>query len=70
MQNQRARDLMVAPAISATEATTVAAMADLLMNHRIKRLPILRDGTLVGIVSRADLVHALARTPSAIAEAL
>ncbi len=70
MQNQRARDLMVAPAISATEATTVAAMADMLMNHRIKRLPILRDGTLVGIVSRADLVHALARTPSAIAEAL
>jgi hypothetical protein len=28
--------------------------------HRIKRLPVTRDGRMVGIVSRANLMHALA----------
>ena len=28
--------------------------------HRIKRLPVMRDGQMVGIVSRANLMHALA----------
>jgi CBS domain-containing protein len=36
----------------------------------IKRLPIVRDGKLIGIVSRADVVRAIARTPDEIAEAL
>jgi CBS domain-containing protein len=34
------------------------------MKHGIKRLPILRDGRVVGIVSRSDLVAALARAPA------
>jgi signal-transduction protein with cAMP-binding, CBS, and nucleotidyltransferase domain len=28
--------------------------------HRIKRLPVVRDGRMVGIISRANLLHALA----------
>lgn len=32
----------------------------LMERHRIKRLPVVRDGKLVGIVSRANLLHALA----------
>ncbi|MFI4983200.1 MAG: CBS domain-containing protein, partial [Nevskiales bacterium] len=40
-------------------------IADLLLRHRIKRVPIVRDGSLVGIVSRADLICALARAPEA-----
>jgi CBS domain-containing protein len=70
VENQRAKNLMVGPAITALEDTTVPELADLLVRHHIKRLPILRDGKLVGIVSRADLVRALARTPDAVAEAL
>ena len=69
-ENQRARDLMVSPAITASADATVPELADLLVSNRIKRLPIMRDGKLVGIVSRADLVRALARTPDTIAEAL
>jgi CBS domain-containing protein len=70
VENQRARNLMVGPVITATPDSNIPELADLLVRHRIKRLPILLDGKIVGIVSRADLVRALARTPDAIAEAL
>ncbi len=55
-----ARDLMTKPPVTATESMPVAELARLLEHHRIKRVPIVRDGVLVGIVSRADLVRALA----------
>jgi CBS domain-containing protein len=69
-ENAPARHLMVTPVISAAPDTALPELADLLVRHHIKRLPVLRDGKLVGIVSRADLVRALARTPDAIAEAI
>jgi CBS domain-containing protein len=62
-ERRTARDLMTKTVITAKPSTPLPALADLLMTHRIKRVPILRDGMLVGIVSRADLVKALARTP-------
>ena len=61
LDNRRARDLMTAPAITATEGTSISEIADLLQRHRIKRIPIVRDGKVVGIVSD-DLVRALVRT--------
>jgi CBS domain-containing protein len=35
-------------------------VAALLVHHRIKRVPIIQDGRVVGIVSRANIVEALA----------
>ncbi len=61
LDRHRARDLMSPTVITAAEATSVAELADLLSRHRIKRVPILRDGKLVGIVSRADIVRAVAQ---------
>jgi CBS domain-containing protein len=55
-----ARDLMTRPAVTAGETTPVAELARLLESRRIKRVPIVRDRMLVGVVSRADLVRALA----------
>jgi CBS domain-containing protein len=55
-------DVMTRDVISVTEETTVADIAILLETNRIKRVPVLRDGRLVGIVSRANLVRALAMT--------
>jgi CBS domain-containing protein len=57
---RRARDLMSAPLITVGEETEISEIARLLTAHRIKRVPVLRDGRIVGIVSRADLVRALA----------
>jgi CBS-domain-containing membrane protein len=43
-----------------SEDDSLETVVELMERHRIKRLPVLREGRLVGIVSRADLVHALA----------
>src|ERR1700730_15224166 len=55
-------DVMTRDVLSVTEETPVADIAILLETNRIKRVPVLRDGKLVGIVSRANLVRALAMT--------
>ncbi len=57
-----ARDLMSAPVIAVGEETNLREIAQILTTHRIKRVPVVRDGHIVGIVSRADLVRALAIT--------
>jgi len=58
----KVRDVMTRNVISVTEETALADIAILLETHRIKRVPVLRDGKLVGIVSRANLVRAFAMT--------
>lgn len=55
-----ARDVMSAPVVRVTEATDACEIAALLAQYRIKRVPVVRDGKLVGIVSRADLLRAMA----------
>jgi CBS-domain-containing membrane protein len=59
-----AKDVMTAPAITASEGDTLHSLAALLEEKRIKRVPILRKGKLVGIVSRANLLHGVAAAPS------
>ena len=56
------KDVMTRNVLSVTETTPVADIALLLETNRIKRVPVVRDGKLVGIVSRANLVQALAMT--------
>lgn len=46
--------------ITATEDTSLKEIAAILERHRIKRVPVIRKSELVGIVSRANLVQALA----------
>jgi CBS domain-containing protein len=55
-----AKDVMTRDVISVAETTELADVATLLETKRIKRVPVVRDGQLVGIVSRANLVRALA----------
>jgi CBS domain-containing protein len=57
----RARDVMTRPVVSVTETTDVAEIADLIEKWRIKRVPVVRRGKLVGIVSRRDLVRIVSR---------
>ena len=51
---------MTAPVVTVGEETEMTRLQRLLTAHRIKRVPVLRDGRIVGIVSRADLVRAVA----------
>ena len=55
-----ARDVMTSAVITIGEAATLAEIAKTLERHRIKRVPVLREGKLVGIVSRGNLLQALA----------
>jgi CBS domain-containing protein len=57
---RRVIEIMSRQVISATEDASLGEIATLLERHRIKRIPILRDGKLVGIVSRSNLIQALA----------
>lgn len=57
------RDVMTSPAVSVGRTTSLKEVARLLEKHRIKRVPVLEAGRLVGIVSRADLVRRLATAP-------
>ena len=47
--------------ISVGEETTVEEIAQVMTTHRIKRVPVMRDNAVVGIISRADIVSAIAR---------
>lgn len=51
-----ARDVMTTAVISVTEETNVADVRHLLVDRRIRRVPVLAGGRLVGIVSRSDVV--------------
>ena len=58
-----AADVMVHHVVAAEVDTTLPEIAELMVKHGIKRLPVLRDGRVTGIVSRADVVAAIARAP-------
>jgi CBS domain-containing protein len=53
-------DVMTRRVVTATPDTPVGDVATLLEKHGIKRVPIVKDGKIVGIVSRANLLQALA----------
>lgn len=57
---KKVREMMTKHVVSATEDTPLSEIAALLERKRIKRVPITRDGKVVGVVSRANLIQALA----------
>jgi CBS domain-containing protein len=59
------RSVMSGPVVCVGEDTDAAEIAQLLAAYRIKRVPVVRDGRIVGIVSRADLLRALSTRPAA-----
>lgn len=54
------RDVMTRDVITIADTAGLDEVADLLETKRIKRVPVMRDGKLAGIISRANLVRALA----------
>ena len=56
----RAEDVMTRFVVSVTEGASLAEVADVLDAHRIRQVPVMSDGRVVGMISRADLVRKLA----------
>jgi CBS domain-containing protein len=69
-----AAELMTENVVTATEESTVHELAHLMLSGDINRIPIVRDGRPVGIVTRADILKVFARSDetlvSAVKEAL
>lgn len=57
---KKVSELMTRDVVSATEDTPLWEIAALFERKRIKRVPIVHDGKLVGVVSRSNLIQALA----------
>jgi len=57
---RKAREVMTQPAISVATDAPLAEVVRLMARHRIKRLPVVDKGRLVGLVTRTDLLRAVA----------
>ena len=53
-------DVMTEDVVSVGEDATVEEIATLLAKHRIKRVPVMSNGAIRGMVSRSDIVRAIA----------
>ncbi len=54
-----AGDVMTSPAITVDHTAPIADIAELMVARNVKHLPVVANGKLVGIVSRADVLRAL-----------
>lgn len=54
------KDIMSKNVVGVTDDTPVEKIAGVMTTHKINRLPVMREEKLVGIVSRADIVGAIA----------
>ena len=54
-----AREVMTSPVLTVGEETRADEIAAIMAEHRVKRLPVVRDGKIVGIVRRTDLLRSL-----------
>ncbi|MFM0326514.1 CBS domain-containing protein [Caballeronia glebae] len=55
----KVKDVMSTEVVTVKEDCTVAELAELLERRRIKRVPVMRDGKVVGLISRANLLRAI-----------
>jgi CBS domain-containing protein len=55
----KVREVMTTDVKTVSETASVAEAAQIMSRHGVKRLPVTRDGRVVGIVTRTDLVRAL-----------
>jgi CBS domain-containing protein len=65
-----AGEAMTAPAVTIAQYTSVPEAARIMSERGVNRLPVVKDGKLVGIVTRADLVRAFTRSDDQIATEL
>jgi predicted transcriptional regulator len=59
-QGRKVAEVMTKSPVTVTEDTALAEIADIMEKNNIKRLPVVRGDKLIGIVSRANLLQAVA----------
>lgn len=56
----RASEIMTTDVIAVSGDATVEQVAAMMVNHNIKRLPVIENDALIGIISRADIIKTMA----------
>ena len=60
MLGTTARDVMTEPVVTVGPDEPVEELAEVLVKQRVNPVPVVEDGALVGIVSRADIIEMMA----------
>ena len=61
VQNQTVGQHMTREVITVEADDPISRIADLCIVHRVRRLPVMQDGRLVGLIARRDVLNALYR---------
>ena len=56
LQTVKAEEIMGQPAVCVEEEDSIESVIDKMTTHHIIRVPVVRDGKLVGVISRADIL--------------
>ena len=67
-KSQPVEELMTQEVLTVDEGTSLTEIANLFIMHRIRRLPVLHDGELVGQISRRDIIRFAIQTRNAVTE--
>jgi CBS domain-containing protein len=70
MLDRELRDVMTSPAVTVDPDTSVLAALSLMTRRRIRHLPVVKDGEMIGLVSIGDLVKSRIEHIESEAEAL
>jgi CBS domain-containing protein len=69
VQNQPVARHMTSEVITVDADDPISRVADLCIVHRVRRLPVMRDGRLVGLIARRDVLQALYQASSQVCHA-
>lgn len=70
LESRTAGEAMTAPAVTIGSGRRITEAAALMTTKKVNRLPVVDNGRLVGIVTRADLIRAYLRTDDQLAETI
>lgn len=59
MMASTAAELMTEKVVTVQESADLSEIGELMLEHHIKRVPVIKDGRLVGMIGRSDIVRLL-----------
>lgn len=64
VKNHKVSHHMTRDVITVDVDDPISRIADLCIVHRVRRVPVMKDGRLVGVIARRDVLRALVESPA------